>query len=174
MLWSGRGQHHDETNGRCALVIEQGRRNGPKPPALLLEETEAPNCASRRSLVQVASSAEVAAYDTPARRQIRVVDGRKAAPKKRIAVRGCRLRTLVTSALVQLPITERDQRVIALQERWDGLRQARAAFAAGDYAAAMRTGLVCRKLRTVLELKRKRLVTDWIVIGTPRKIRKFL
>ena len=52
------------------------------------------------------------------------------------------LRTLVTSAFVQLAITERDQRLIALQERWDGLRQARAAFAAGDYAAAMRTGFV--------------------------------
>jgi hypothetical protein len=38
---------------------------------------------------------------------------------------------------VQLAITERDQRLIALQERWDGLRQARVALAAGDYAAAM-------------------------------------
>jgi hypothetical protein len=59
------------------------------------------------------------------------------------------LRTLVTSAFVQLAITERDQRLIALQERWDGLRQARAAFAAGDYAAAMRTGFVCRRVRWV-------------------------
>ena len=42
------------------------------------------------------------------------------------------LRTLVTSAFVQLAITERHQRLIALQERWDGLRQARAAFA--EYA----------------------------------------
>jgi hypothetical protein len=53
------------------------------------------------------------------------------------------LRTLVTGAFVQLAITERDQRLIALQERWDGLRQARLAFAVGDFAAAMRTGFVC-------------------------------
>ena len=59
------------------------------------------------------------------------------------------LRTLVTSAFVQLAITERDQRLIALQERWDGLRQARAALAAGDYAAAMRTGVVSRRIRWV-------------------------
>jgi hypothetical protein len=38
------------------------------------------------------------------------------------------LLTLVTSAFVQLAVTERDQRLIALHERWDGLRQARAAF----------------------------------------------
>jgi hypothetical protein len=67
------------------------------------------------------------------------------------------LRTLVTSAFVQLAITERDQRLIALQERWDGLRQARAAFAAGDSTAAMRTGLVCRKLRTVGGAKNARV-----------------
>ena len=71
------------------------------------------------------------------------------------------LRTLVTSAFVQLAITERDQRLIALQERWDGLRQARAAFAAGDYAAAMRTGLVCRKLRTVGGAKNARVVEEY-------------
>jgi len=71
------------------------------------------------------------------------------------------LRTLVTSAFVQLAITERNQRLIALQERWDGLRQARAALAAGDYAAAMRTGLVCRKLRTVGGAKNARVVEEY-------------
>jgi phage terminase small subunit len=34
------------------------------------------------------------------------------------------LRTLVTSAYVELAITERDQRLLALQDRWDALRQA--------------------------------------------------
>jgi phage terminase small subunit len=58
-------------------------------------------------------------------------------------------RSAITASFLQLAITERDQRLIALQERWDGLRQARAAFAAGDYAAAMRTGLVCRRIRWV-------------------------
>ena len=51
--------------------------------------------------------------------------------------------------------------MIALQERWDGLRQARAALAAGDYAAAMRTGLVCRKLRTVGGAKNARVVEEY-------------
>ena len=76
------------------------------------------------------------------------------------------LRTLVTSAFVQLAITGRDQRLIALQERWDGLRQTRAAIAAGDYAAAMRTGLVCRKLRTVGGAKNARVVEEY-EINTP-------
>jgi hypothetical protein len=71
------------------------------------------------------------------------------------------LRTLVTSAFVPLAITERDQRLIALQERWDGLRQARAPFAAGDYAAAMRTGFVCRRLRTVGGAKNARVVEEY-------------
>ena len=35
------------------------------------------------------------------------------------------LRTLVTGAFVQVAITERDQRLIALQDRWDALRQAK-------------------------------------------------
>jgi hypothetical protein len=56
--------------------------------------------------------------------------------------------------------------LIALQERWDGLRQARAAIAAGDYAAAMRTGLVCRKLRTVGGAKNARVVEEY-EINTP-------
>jgi hypothetical protein len=71
------------------------------------------------------------------------------------------LRTLVTSAFVQLAITERHQRLIALQECWDGLRQARAAFAAGDYAAPMRTGVVCRKLKTVGGAKNARVVEEY-------------
>jgi len=59
------------------------------------------------------------------------------------------LRTLVTSAFVQLAVCERDQRLLALQERFDGLRQARLARAAGDYEAMMRTGFVCRRIRWV-------------------------
>jgi hypothetical protein len=67
----------------------------------------------------------------------------------------------MTESFLQLAIIERDQRLIALQERWDGLRQARAAFAVGDYAAAMRTGLVCRKLRTVGGAKNARVVEEY-------------
>src|SRR6516225_1343293 len=39
--------------------------------------------------------------------------------------------------------------LLALQERFDGLRQARLAFAVGDFEAAMRTGFVCRRIRWV-------------------------
>jgi hypothetical protein len=59
------------------------------------------------------------------------------------------LRTLVTSAFVDLAITERDQRLLALQDRWDSLRQAKVAIANNDYAAAMRTGVMCRRIRWV-------------------------
>ena len=59
------------------------------------------------------------------------------------------LRTLVTSAFVSLAVCERDQRLLSLQERFDGLRQARLARAAGDYEAMMRTGFVCRRVRWV-------------------------
>jgi hypothetical protein len=34
------------------------------------------------------------------------------------------LRNAITASFLQLAIIERDQRLIALQERWDGLRQA--------------------------------------------------
>jgi hypothetical protein len=59
------------------------------------------------------------------------------------------LRSAMTASFLQLAITERDQRLIALQECWDGLRQARLAFAVGDFAPAVRTGFVCRRIRWV-------------------------
>ena len=60
-------------------------------------------------------------------------------------------RSLPQAALVefvQLAIIERDQRFLALQDRWDGLRQAKGAIANGGYEAAMRTG-VCRRVRWI-------------------------
>jgi hypothetical protein len=62
---------------------------------------------------------------------------------------------------VQLAITERDQRLIALQERWDGLRQARLARAAGDYHAMMRTGFVIRTLRSIGSGKDAQIVEEY-------------
>jgi len=59
------------------------------------------------------------------------------------------LRTLVTSAFVALAVCERDERLQAIQERFDGLRRARLARAAGDYEAMMRTGFVCRRLKWI-------------------------
>jgi hypothetical protein len=50
---------------------------------------------------------------------------------------------------VQLAITERDQRLIALQDRWDSVRAAKVALANEDYAAAMKTGVVTRRVRWV-------------------------
>jgi hypothetical protein len=49
----------------------------------------------------------------------------------------------------QLAVTEREQRLQSVQERFDALRQARQAFADGDYEAAMRTGVVCRRVRWI-------------------------
>jgi hypothetical protein len=60
-----------------------------------------------------------------------------------------RLRALVTSAFIQLAITERDQRLLALQDRWDRVRQAVIARSAGDYRAMMRTDIVCRRLKWI-------------------------
>ena len=56
---------------------------------------------------------------------------------------------LKTSPRIELAITERGQRLIVLQDRWDGLRQAKAAIANGDYEAAVRTGVVCRRVRWI-------------------------
>jgi len=59
------------------------------------------------------------------------------------------LRTLVTSAFVALAVCEREERLQAIQERFEGLRKARLARAAGDYEAMMRTGFVCRRLKWI-------------------------
>jgi hypothetical protein len=49
----------------------------------------------------------------------------------------------------QLAIIEREHRLQSVQERFDALRQAREAFAVGDYEAAMRTGVVCKRYRWI-------------------------
>jgi hypothetical protein len=48
-----------------------------------------------------------------------------------------------------LAITERDQRLTAIQDRWDRLREAIVARAAGDYKRMMATGVVSMKLKSV-------------------------
>jgi hypothetical protein len=62
---------------------------------------------------------------------------------------------------LQLAVIDREQRLSAIQERFDGLRQARLARAAGDYEAMMATGFVCRKLRTVGSGKEARIVEEY-------------
>jgi phage terminase small subunit len=64
------------------------------------------------------------------------------------------LRTLVTSAFVQLAVTDRDQRLISVCARQAALRYGNAG------TAAMRTGLVCRKLRTAGGAKNARVVEN--------------
>jgi hypothetical protein len=59
------------------------------------------------------------------------------------------LRNASAASFLQLAVTDREQRLLALQERFDGLRQAWLAFATGDFEAAMRTGFVSRRIRWV-------------------------
>src|SRR5262252_682875 len=47
---------------------------------------------------------------------------------------------LVEAAIVKLIVTERLERLEAIQDRWDALREAKRCFAREDYEAAMRTG----------------------------------
>jgi hypothetical protein len=56
---------------------------------------------------------------------------------------------ILEAAIVKLIVTERFQRIAAIQDRWDALREAKAAFAREDYEAAMKTGVVCRKKRWI-------------------------
>src|SRR6516164_5157150 len=56
---------------------------------------------------------------------------------------------LVEAAIIKLAVTERLQRLEAIQDRWDALREAKRCFAAEDYEGAMKTGVVCRKVRWI-------------------------
>jgi phage terminase small subunit len=56
---------------------------------------------------------------------------------------------ILEEAIVKLIVTERFQRLDAIQDRWDALREAKACFAREDYEAAMKTGVVCRKRRMI-------------------------
>ena len=54
-----------------------------------------------------------------------------------------------TQRFLELAIIERDQRLTAIQDRWDRLREAIVARAAGDYKRMMATGVVVMKLKSV-------------------------
>jgi hypothetical protein len=54
-----------------------------------------------------------------------------------------------TQRFLELAIAERDQRLTAIQDRWDRLREAIVARAAGDYKRMMATGVVSMKLKSV-------------------------
>ena len=59
------------------------------------------------------------------------------------------LRQEIECSFVRLQITERLQRLEAIQDRWDALREAKRCFAKGDFEGAMKTGVVCRKKRWI-------------------------
>jgi hypothetical protein len=50
---------------------------------------------------------------------------------------------------IHAAITERNGRLLAIQDRWDALREAKACFAREDYEGAMKTGVVPRKTRAI-------------------------
>src|SRR5215471_1353989 len=56
---------------------------------------------------------------------------------------------ILEAAIVKLIVTERLQRMAAIQDRWDALRRPMVAFAREDYEAAMKTGVVLRKVRAI-------------------------
>jgi hypothetical protein len=71
----------------------------------------------------------------------------------------------IESSFVRLQITERAERLLALQDRWDRVRQAIVGRSTGDYAAMMRTGIVCRKLRRIGSGKDAHLVEEYEIDG---------
>jgi Terminase small subunit len=67
----------------------------------------------------------------------------------------------LSATTLQLQITDREQRLLALQDRWDRVRQAISARAVGDYAKMMQTGIVCRKVRVVGSGKNAREIEEY-------------
>ena len=55
----------------------------------------------------------------------------------------------IESSFVRLQIAERLQRLEAIQDRWDALREVKRCFAKGDFEGAMKTGVVYRKTRWI-------------------------
>jgi hypothetical protein len=66
-----------------------------------------------------------------------------------VCSRVAELRQALSQNFIQLKITERDERLKALQHRWDAVREAMAARGAGDYVRMMATGVVARKVRRI-------------------------
>ena len=75
--------------------------------------------------------------------------GRSQSPRARQAELQKAIAPLVEAAIIKLAVTERLQRLVAIQDRWDALREAKRCFAAEDYEGAMKTGVVCRKVRWI-------------------------
>jgi len=67
----------------------------------------------------------------------------------------------IESSFVRLQITERLQRLEAIQDRWDRVRAAIDARAREDYDAMMKTGIVIRGLRNVGHGKDAQVVEEY-------------
>jgi len=67
----------------------------------------------------------------------------------------------IESSFVRLQIAERLHRLEAIQDRWDRVRAAVEARAREDYDAMMKTGVVCRKLRSVKDGNAVRVVEEY-------------
>ena len=73
------------------------------------------------------------------------------------------LRREIESSYIRLQITERDERLKAAQERWDGMREVIQARKTGDWSRALKTGLCVRKQRVIGTGKNAKIIEDYEV-----------
>jgi len=73
------------------------------------------------------------------------------------------LRRQIESRYICLQITERDERLKAAQERWDGMREVIQARKTGDWSRALKTGLCVRKQRVIGTGKNAKLIEEYEV-----------
>ena len=73
------------------------------------------------------------------------------------------LRREIESGYIDLQITERDERLKAAQERWNGMREMIQARKTGDWSRALKTGLCVRKQRVIGAGKNAKIIEDYEV-----------
>ena len=73
------------------------------------------------------------------------------------------LRRQIESGYIRLQITEREERLKAAQERWDGMREVIQARKTGDWSRALKTGLCVRKQRVIGAGKNAKIIEDYEV-----------
>jgi hypothetical protein len=73
------------------------------------------------------------------------------------------LRREIKTSYIHLQITERDERLKAAQERWDGMREVIQARKTGDYSRALKTGLLVRRERVIGTGKNAKLIEEYEV-----------
>jgi len=73
------------------------------------------------------------------------------------------LRRQIESGYIRLQITEREERLKAAQERWDGMREVIQARKTGDWSRALKTGLCVRQQRVIGAGKNAKIIEDYEV-----------